>query len=1287
LKFNLIAALRQMQFCRDTLVVAIGLFLLSGLQAAELEAPLGRSPNFSRLLMDGDATVGEVQAFKQDRHGFIWIGGKTGLARYDGYRFKIFVNNSKDEHSLSASFIRDIVEDSQGQIWIGTDGGGVLKYNRDLENFDRIEYADTGDAPADTKIVGNRRFEIINRIYEDSHKNLFFAGNFGIGRYDPTSGKIVQELSSDALKKYLINSIAQVGDNDYLVTAANGGYYWRRNEGIGEDLLHKPGDLSSLPTNVLRDVMVDSYRNIWVAHDKGISRFRLETKDFENIFIPNANPRINGTPIWSIFEDNKRMLWLASDGNGVMYLDPVTRNMGGYSASPSYASLSKAVVRRIYQDRAGDYWVGMFPAGASYYDSSNNSFSLYNNFVKNREGEFRNQVWAFQEDELGNLWLGIDDLGLVYFDRSKNTFSQTYQGFDFSNKGFPRTVLSIFKDSHNNLWFGSWAEGIGRINLKTKQYELFTSPKNSNPNTVFPAKHVWQMIETRSGEIYFATSSNGFVNYSYSTDEFVNHKRDPSAPADKALLSDNVWHMYENDDGRIWMGTSSGIAIYDPKTAKIEKIAADPDSEHGLSHYWVTSFLKDSKGRFWVSTMGGGLNQWHPESRRFTRYRAVDGLGSDGVQGVIEGSNGVLWISTRVGLTAFDPEAVKFTQYSDKNWLQKGEYNSGAYVRLRNGELAFGGVNGFNVFDPKNVTVNNYIPPIYFTEFELFDKSITASMPDSPLKKSIIDTDVITLNHDQDVFSLAFTALSYRAYSDNKYRYILEGFDSEWREATTVNRVTYTHMDPGRYTFRVRGSNNADLWNPDEKILNVVVLPPLWRTWWAYLLYTVAVVSIIGWYVHIQRAKIRNAAVLNAKLIELDRLKANFMANTSHELRTPVNGILGMANELRAGDDSGGSLSAADKDKVDVILSCGRRLSRLVNDVLDFSAISESQLLLKCRCVNLVELLPEVIAECHIQHVNPSIKIENQLKHDLPLIYVDETRMFTVFYNIVSNAFKFTERGLVRLTAIATDTEVSVRISDTGIGIDKNDIERIFSSFSQIAGSGVNQQNGTGLGMAITKYLVELHGGTLVAESTKGVGSVFTVTLLRATAAQVAEFDNARAVAKQLPVAVEQRQSQLPNLMQAQLQSHGVQLPVFYPKSYQQHPEQHYLRVLVTDDERVNRMVLRHMLLRRNCIVYEAVNGEEAVDAFDKGFVCDLLLLDIMMPKLSGIEACNQIRRKFSADELPIIFVTAKTQQQDKDECMAAGGDDFLTKPITNEELYAHMDLVFARKGQLQKTA
>jgi signal transduction histidine kinase/ActR/RegA family two-component response regulator len=549
---------------------------------------------------------------------------------------------------------------------------------------------------------------------------------------------------------------------------------------------------------------------------------------------------------------------------------------------------------------------------------------------------------------------------------------------------------------------------------------------------------------------------------------------------------------------------------------------------------------------------------------------------------------------------------------------------------------------------------------------------VTINGAGSPLTHSILDADTITLNYDQDVFSLAFTALNYRVYGNVRYRYMLDGFDKRWRDATTDNRATYTHMDAGTYVFKVQASTQAGVWNSNEKQLKIIVRPAPWRTWWAYTLYAALLLSIAGWYLHLQRQKIRDTNKLNARLLELDRIKDEFMANTSHELRTPVNGIIGLTQALR--EDETSKLSTTGLEKIEIIQACGRRLARLVNDILDFSSIKKQQSTLNCTCVDVTAVIKEAIAECQINLANTHIQVENNLPSSVPMLFADACKVATIFYNVIANAYKFTEKGLIRIDTVPTDKGLCIEIADTGVGIEADHLASIFESFEQVASSGVRQKNGTGLGLAVCKHLVELHGGTIAVRSTRGVGSVFAITLPLASAEQVAEYQ------RNLESASETKKSEQAPLKPTVVPTEQKLLPTFYPKNYSAESAKDSLIIMVVDDEPVNRMVLRHMLTKRNHVVLEAANGQEATDAIAKNCHCDLVLMDIMMPVMSGIEACQAIRKQFSMEALPIIFVTAKTQQQDRDQCLLAGGNAFLTKPVVAEELFTSLSDVFARK-------
>jgi two-component system, sensor histidine kinase ChiS len=1229
--------------------------------------PLGIYPNFTHLMADGKESVGEVLAIAQDKKGFLWFGGRTGLARYDGYRFHIYTNNPEDPNSIGSNYIHDIFEDSYGELWIATEGGGMARLNRELDNFYIYRYDVKPNEP-----VPSGTFE---KTYEDNDKNLWFVGAEGVAFYDRKNDRFVRYLHDLPFRSEISLDMLQLNAYEYLFATANGIFLWNRNNNALEHFLPDASNPNSLPNRTVKVIFQDSNKNIWVGDESGLSRFIPSTKTFEKIPIKNTVKEISGVSIWKIFEDKNKMLWLSTDGNGLMYFNPATGLLGNYSKTASPTSLSSAVARYAFEDKAGDFWIGSFPIGANHYDRSNGYFSLYNNFVKGKDDIFKNQVWAFAEDKVGNLWLGIDSLGLAYFDRKNNRFSKNYDGFNFSDKGFPNTVLSLLEDSRGNLWCGTWAQGVSRFNLKTKSYTHF-NPR-AEKGSRFIGDSVWAIIEDSHSDIIFATMNDGFIRYNYATDTFTNFRH--INDSNNSMNNNNAWSLFEEKDGRLWVGSSRGINIYDPSTQKFIAYQNDPNNPKSLSQNTVQVIFQDSKNRIWIGTLAGGLNLWHPETQSFTHLRATDGLSNDNVKSITEDNQGVLWIGTSVGITAYNPEKQTLQNYTHKNWLQEGEFSQRSAIKLHSGELAFGGANGFNIFNPQEVTKNEYIGPIYFTELEVFNQPVRPALENSPLKKDILDADKITLSHRESFFSMAFTSINYRVYDDNKYRYKLEGLDSDWHPASSKNKITYTHLDAGTYQLKVKASNNNDLWSSEEKSIKLVVLPAPWATWWAYTIYFLLGISCISWYVIAQKNKIAHEKKLNNKLVELDKLKDDFLANTSHELRTPINGIIGLAEALR--DGSAGPQPTAAINNLGMIVSCGRRLERLINDILDFSKSKQSQFTLDYSCVDVYALIEEVTNECKPTVINDAVKIENNLPENIAAIYADEYRTKHIFYNLMANAIKFTEFGSITITATETEDQVKISITDTGIGIAQEHLEHIYTSFKQLAESGAHTKSGTGLGLSITKYFVDVQSGNLTVESVLGSGSVFTVSLPKANAQQLADRKTSplkTQIESVLPSdgnsnALRNTANETRTALETMTEEQDI-LPCFLPKENETQQEGSRTKILVVDDEAVNRMVLRHMLLKHDFIVYEACNGKEVVDAMHKGFKCDLVLLDIMMPKMSGTEACKEIRTRYAFHELPIIFVTAKTQVSDLVECFEVGGNDFLSKPVNREELYARTD-------------
>ncbi len=1238
--------------------------------------PLGSTPNFSRIPINPDESAGEIVAISQDNLGFLWFGGRRGLARYDGYRIHTYKANARDPNALGDDRITEVFKDSRGEMWVATANAGVARLNRSQDNFITYKIEKIKD--------GKTLTQNFTEIIEDQHQNLWIVGGDGVALYDRKQDTFTRYLTQSPIINSPILKMLNIQGDEFFLVTAEAVFIWNKASGELTKFQPEAKDTKSLPLNLTRSVLKDSKGTIWIGHEKGLHKFNPRDKTFEAVPLKNVVENIKSVTIWKIIEDKNGILWMGTDGNGLMYFDPATHVFGSYTRTVSPSSLGAPVVRTVFEDNVGDLWVSTFPAGLYHYNQTNNYFAYYANFIKSPAGLYANTTWAFAEDAEQNIWLGIDSLGLVYFDRKTNNFSQTYKGFNFSEHRFPHTVLSLLKDSRGNLWMGTWAQGVSRFNLNTLTYQHFDPNLNDSSSvngSEFEGDSVWSMLEAKNGDIYFGTMNHGIIHYSYVTNQFTTYKNNHDG--DKSPNNNIGWSLLEDDKGRIWVGTNRGINVFDPATKRFSYYQHKPKDTNSLSSDQANWFYKDSKGRIWICTVDGGLSLYQPQSDSFTNIGALHGLKNNDLQAMVEDNNGLLWLTNTNNITSLNPDTLEMHSYTDKSWIQNGEFNHGAAYKLSSGELMFAGANGFNILNPDRVTSNRAKPKVFFTELELLNENILPSSRNRVLRGDILMAPQITLTHEDPMFSLRFTATNYRSYAENTYTYKLEGFDTQWHRQSPNNKATYTHLDAGRYRFVVRAANNDNLWGDEETAIDIVVLPAPWKTWWAYCIYSALAAGLVAWYVIAQNQKYSRQKRLNYKLKELDALKDDFMANTSHELRTPVNGIIGITQALQ--DGIAGNQSAATLHHLGMILNCGRRLERLINDVLDFSTAKTASLQLVCENFNITAVIADVVRECAPNIESDQVKLINRATADYPLLFGDAERTRRIIYNLLVNAIKYTQQGQITLDVEIMPDFLCIKVQDTGIGISQEQLPKIYESFTQIAASGALTKNGTGLGLSIAKYFTEAQGGQLRVDSKPGEGTLFSVLLKQASPEQLAEHDRhsqgsnidtatgqERTTAGATATAMAEIASKSTNgALQEQAPAESL-LPVFFPKNYQ--PTAVHKKILVVDDEAINRTILRSQGLRYGFIIYEAANGQQALEALNGGLTCDLILLDIMMPKLSGIETCRLIRDKYSREQLPIVFVSAKTQPSDIDECFRAQGNDFLAKPVNREELISCME-------------
>ncbi len=1253
----------------------------------------GDDLRFTRLLMDQGISIGAVEVIFQDSYGYMWFGGDagSGLVQYDGYNFTIHRHIPGDPRTLSSSVVWDIYEDSSGDLWIATDAG-INHFERETGYFTRpeYEYPDPRAAAFVRAIVGDDQ--------GDDGKGDIWIGSFGgLHHLDTATGELrtythqpgnPNSLAADQIRTLYMDREGGL----WIGTDAAGLNYLDTETGQFRRYPFTTDDTAHELNATVRRIYQTRDGIIWVGTEGGLARLNPETGQMK-LFRHNPDDpgSLSENIVGAIAEDDLGNLWVGTE-HGLNYFNRETGKFSVYLHNPNQpGSLANNVVRSLLVDANKNLWVGNFPAGVNFLDRSKLAFTTYRYNPDDANSLNQSSVLSLQEDNEGNLWMGTDGGGLNHLDRETGQFEHYTHDPARAHSLSAGAVLSIEQESEHLWWLGTWGGGLNLFDDRTGKSIHY--PQKTGPDA--PAANVWALLKDRQGTLWSGTIGGGLNRYDTETGEFIWYQ--PVVGDPNSLPSYVVWCLYEDHLGQLWIGTGEGLARYRPETDDFVHYTHRVDDAGSITSDVVTDITQDSQHRMWIATRGGGLNLYHPETDSFSHVDESQGLASNVAVSVVVDDHDDVWVGTTNGLSRYTPATGEIRNYNEHNGLQGNQFNIGSALKLRSGELVFGGIYGVNIFDPEAFNRTEAAPPVEIVAFEIFNKPVPVGTPDSPLTKAISQTDSITLTYEQSVFSFSFVAISYSDPEKNQYAYKLEGFEDHWNYIGNRRTATYTNLNAGDYTFRVKASNSQGVWNEQGSSIELHILPPPWKTWWAYCLYGLLLAALIAAYVRVQHKKVAIERTINRRLQQLDKLKDEFLANTSHELRTPLNGIIGLAESLI--DGVGGPQTGIAKSNLEMIVASGKRLDRLVNDILDFSQLKEQSLTLHRKPVDMHALVQVVLALSAPLVGDKKLQLVNAVGTDVPQVYADEDRVQQILHNLVGNAIKFSHSGTITVTAHLADADhLAICVHDRGIGISDEVLPHIFDAFYQMQGSLDRQYSGTGLGLAVTRQLVELHGGTVVVESKPGQGSVFSFTLPLTACGTGVDLDLDEADAPPLsindslsPVAAEDQVShKTAQVIETTSDSASVAMDHVVQAIDVPAIDRATQHILVVDDEPVNRQVLTNHLQLQGYRVTQAMGGDEALKLMTEQHF-DLVLLDIMMPQVSGYDVCRQARKDFSSHELPIIFLTAKNLENDLVTGFSLGANDFLTKPVSRDELLArvntHLQLLEVNRNLEKKVA
>ncbi|MCZ2489110.1 two-component regulator propeller domain-containing protein [Aquirufa antheringensis] len=1215
---------------------------------AVLSLQAQKQTRYERLSTASGLSQSSVYKIIQDKQGFLWFATGDGLNRYDGHNFKIYRNDPSDPTTLSGSEIFTVAQDDEGNLWVGTRNSGLNKIELATGKITRITKGPGGQDLSNSNIpsilnIGKGRMGVavlgVGYLVYDIRTNQVISAE------SEWKNTIVKEVVR--LFKHSSGTVWMGTRTGYLVSQLNAHSFIPYQFGANN--------------NRVRALFETKNGDILVGTDgRGIYRFTPKTQQFKVVFYRASDPLSRQNIVTSIAKDALQNLWIGTD-NGVYKLNG--EDFKSYTNIPSNPDpelgLSSNSVMSLFTDANQNTWVGTWEAGLNISFFQKPRFAVLRYKPNTLQGLLSNKVSTLLADGDQGVWVG-SNVGLSYFNHKSGQVTHYLQSASSNKLNSTETydVNFIHPSGDGGVWVGLWGKGI---NLFTKERQLKDYPfkpgvREANFNT----------LENFNSEFLLGTQGMGVVAFNPMTKQY----RVPFAELGKKnFLNKSIAAIRVLNGKEIWVGTVGfGLYVFDVSNRKLRHYVKSEEIG-ALSYNHVNKIYQDRQKRIWVMTQGGGLNQYLGAGKGFKVFTVNNGLGSNSLRGMVEDAKGDMWFSTNGGISKMDGKTLKFVNFEEADGLQGKEFMTNAVAKNSQNWLFFGGVNGLNYLKSDSLRMRLDVPPVYFTKLKIFNKEVEAGEDNSPLRVDILSTKHLVLQPNQSVFSLDFVALEYQRPKNNRYAYYLDGFENEWNLVGTQRTVTYTNLSPGDYIFKVKASNSDGIWAEKPYELKITVLPPWYRTWWAYLLYLVLLAAVI--YAFIREVQVREAfrtdlrlkEIEKERIQELEQVKTHFFTNISHELRTPLTLI---TSPLEKYFLSNASLNKDQKTKINSIYQNAQKLLRLINQLLDLSKIESGNVQPVVEKHDLVRQLHSIKQSFDAYAQQKQIKLKWDAPVESLFVYYDADIIEKCVTNLLSNAFKFTpEDGIIGIRlelhkvykgASEYINRVSIHVSDTGKGISAEHRQHIFDRFYQIPEKV--DRVGTGVGLSLCKELIEVHRGSIEVQSDLGAGSDFKIQF----PVTLEAFDPAWV--KSGSKEVKELQSQLVDSAQVIKQEKQI--------------------LLIVEDHEEMRAFIRE-IFERSFQVIEADRGEAGLE-MALTYLPDVVITDWMMPGMSGVNLCKQIRKNAKTSHIPVVILTSKSSQESQIEGMQSGADDFISKPFHADILELRVAKLLEAKERLRKS-
>lgn len=1194
---------------------------------------------FDHLTVHHGLSQSSVLAMAQDRFGFIWMGTRDGLNRYDGYGFTVFRHQPTDSTTLAGNLVLDLAEDAAGNMWVATDQG--------LSYFDRARGVFVTVSREEVRCLAVDKRGV---VWAGTAEGLqyFDAGQKAMLFYrSPETGSWAHAVSA---------LYCDAEDNMWIGTNRHGIFKLGANRLMIEQPYDIWGPLGLSPIRI-EAVLVDRQRDLWIGtYGHGLIRIIRESGKWEHYHTQARPIALPDSRIRALTLDQENQLWVGTfDGLAVLSPSRSTCRYHQYEDGV-YDGLSHNSVRSLLTDAKGTVWIGTYFGGVSVFDRDNQRFEHYYHIPTDAQSLSYNVVGAFAESSAGSVLIGTERGGLTVFDPG----AQAYRFF--TDRGADaqalsgNTVKSIYVDHPSTAWLGIFRGGLNKLDLATGRVKHLPAEQ---PDFAHLKRAIVNTLVRQQGQSmgWVGTDdAGGLHKFNFGTEQFEDFPHRKALVA--ALRSAPVKSIWMDDSQSLWLATrGSGLVVFDERMGVVQHF----DRSTGFPSDDLLHIFRSRDGHLWVATHGQGVVELDPRDGTFTLYTTRQGLQNDLVFGTLEDATGSLWFLTINGISRWQRESghPRFFNFSRASGFPLEEINEGAFLRLADGRFLIGGSNGYVVFDPQQVSESSFIPPIVITDVRIYNERVKPGDGSGILERDVLVSEEIVLDWHHSVFTLEFAALSFLRSDQNHYQYRLTGFDDRWMDAGPRRSVTYTNLRDGTYVFEVKGASSEGVWSTAPARLVIRVLPPPWKTWWAFVGYALI---ILGGVFIIRHNAVRSAQLKHDLRVEqlekeriesMHRLKLQYFTDVSHEFRTPLTLIVNPLEEmLKAGEASPWM-----QRQLHVMYDNCRRMRVLIDQVLEMRQVETGHAQLQLRPVQVAEVVERVVASFRGMADHQSIRLVCQVSPQPVWVQADINKLETIFFNLLSNAFKFTSAGgtitvQVKHRERAERVLYVCRVSDTGQGIEAEDLPRVFDRFFTRG-----KHAGSGIGLSLTRLLVQLMGGTIEVASKPQKGASFTVRI---------PFPRARTA--EWPVTASVRE--MPR----------DYVPVIEAESVPEEANEPPL-VLVVEDNPDLRAYLKTELSRKFRVL-SARNGEKGLHKVRKHGP-HLVVSDVMMDGMDGLALCRAIRQDVSISHIPVILLTAKGSDSDRLTGLEEGADAYLVKPFLMHELIVRIQNMLAHRQRI----